>query len=95
MYVGGWMVQTAKNLVLAGMNVTLQDSAVLEVEDMSALYFATVEEVGQMVSEGGRAACYLAVPAALSIISTSTVCVLYNVNAAGGVCLCPLYLCNI
>jgi hypothetical protein len=42
-------MQTAKNLVLAGMNVTLQDSAVLEAEDMSALYFATIEEVGQMV----------------------------------------------
>jgi hypothetical protein len=32
------------------MNVTLQDSGVLEQEDMSALYFATLEEVGQMVS---------------------------------------------
>mgnify|MGYP003387593077 CR=1 FL=1 len=34
------------------MNVTLQDSAVLEMEDLSALYFATVEEVGKLVSEG-------------------------------------------
>ena len=44
------ILQTAKNLVLAGMNVTLQDNAVLEAEDMSALYFATMEEVGQLVS---------------------------------------------
>ena len=41
--------QTAKNLVLAGMNVTLHDSSVVEMEDMSALYFATLEEVGQQV----------------------------------------------
>ena len=43
--------QTAKNLVLAGMNVTIQDDANLETEDMSALYFASMEEVGQKVTD--------------------------------------------
>ena len=45
------MFQTAKNLVLAGMNVTIQDDANLETEDMSALYFASMEEVGQKVTD--------------------------------------------
>jgi len=43
----GLFAETAKNLVLAGMNVTLQDCSPVDIEDMSALYFATLEEVGQ------------------------------------------------
>lgn len=43
----GLFAETAKNLVLAGMNVTLQDNSAVELVDLSALYFATLEEVGQ------------------------------------------------
>ena len=41
--------QTAKNLILAGINVTILDSAELVEEDLNSIFYAQLEEVGQMV----------------------------------------------
>jgi hypothetical protein len=43
------LFQTAKNLILAGINVTILDSSELVEEDLNSIFYAQIEEVGQKV----------------------------------------------
>lgn len=42
--------QVCKNLVLSGVNVTIQDPAVVSESDLSSNYFLTEEDIGENVS---------------------------------------------
>lgn len=45
-----FVAQTCKNLVLAGINVTVQDTATVTHEDLASQFFLTDADVGKNVS---------------------------------------------
>lgn len=43
-------MQTLKNLILAGISVTIQESSMVTYEDLSGLYYASPHDIGKPVS---------------------------------------------
>ena len=50
----GLNIEVAKNLVLAGMNVTIVDSRKVEVVDLQSNFFLSFEDIGRNVAEAVR-----------------------------------------